>query len=121
MRIVKLDDPIKIISAKQEIETKLIEENKLENEMELQEFVKFLNLQNTIYVKDDTVVPFRIYEDILFTVATDEVIKELNEKLSIINYDFTKLKNIDMLEVYNGELDKYPFFFIINSKYYVVK
>lgn len=121
MRIVKLDDPVKIITTKQEIETKLIEENKLEKEMELQDFIKFLNLQNTIYVKDDTVVPFRIYEDILFTVATDDVIKELNETLFSFEYDFSKLKNISQLDIYNGELDKYKCFFIIDSKYYVIK
>lgn len=120
MRIVKLDDPIKIITTKQEIETKLIEENKLEKEMELQEFIKFLNLQNTIYVKDDTVVPFRIYGDILFIVAEDKTIKELNETLSSFKYDFSKLKNISQIDIYNGELDKYKFFFIIDSKYYVL-
>ena len=120
MRMVKLDDPIKIITTKQEIETKLIEENKLEKEMELQELIKFLNLQNTIYVKDDTVVPFRIYEDILFTVAEDKTIKELDETLASFKYDFSKLKNISQLDIYNGELDKYKFFFIIDSKYYVL-
>lgn len=121
MRIVKLDDPAKIIIAKQEIETKLIKENKIEKEMELQDFIKFLNLQNTIYVKDDTVVPFRIYEDILFIVAEDAVITELNEILSSFEYDFSKLQNVNQLDIYNGELDNYKFFFIKDSKYYVIK
>ena len=119
MRIIKLDDPVKIIEAKQEIESKLIEENKIDSPMELQEFIKFLDLQNTIYVKDDLVVPFRLYNDMLCIIAEDSIINTVLETLQEISYDFKKLKQISNIEVYNGELDKYKYFFIIDSKYMV--
>ena len=121
MRIIKLDDPLKIIAAKQEVESKLLEDKKIEKEFELQEFIKYLSLQNTIYVKNDTVVPFRIFDDMLFITADDTVIKEVSEYLASLSYDLSKLTEVPMVDVYNGELDSYPIFFIINSKYMVLK
>jgi hypothetical protein len=119
MRIVKLDDPIKIIESKQEIESKLIENKKIDSAMELQDFIKFLDLQNTIYVKDDLVVPFRLYDDMLFIIAENDIISEVSEILKEIEYNFSNLKQVSNSEVYSGELDKYKYFFIIDSKYMV--
>lgn len=121
MRVVELDNAINILTAKQEIEAKLIESGKIETSMELQDFIKYLNLQNTIYVKDDTVIPFRVFDDMIFLVAKGEEQKDLLDKLNLINYDFSKLTSISQDDIYLGKLDKYKFFFIIDSKYYVIE
>lgn len=119
MRIIELDNPLKILNAKQEIEKKLIEEGKIEKEMELQDFVKFLNLQETIYCKNDTVIPFRIYDDMLFFVGQNDTKNELITALESIDYKFSNTRTVPTVDVYNGELDKYEYFFIVQSKYMV--
>ena len=48
MRIIEVDDPVKIILAKQEVEQKLMDEKKLDAPMSLADFVKSLNMQNNI-------------------------------------------------------------------------
>jgi hypothetical protein len=121
MRVIELDNALSILTAKQEVEAKLIEAKKLEAPMELQDFIKYLNLQNTIYVIDDTVIPFRIFDDMIFMVAKGNEQKDLLSKLEQINYDLTSLHQISQDDIYLGKLDKYAFFFIIDSKYYVVK
>ena len=75
MRIIEVDDPVKIILAKQEVEQKLIDEKKLEEPMTLPDFVKSLNMQNNIYIKNDDVIPFSIIEDMLFIIAPKEKIE----------------------------------------------
>lgn len=121
MRIIEVDDPIKIILAKQEVEQKLMDEKKLDAPMSLPDFVKSLNMQNNIYIKNDDVIPFSIVKDMLFIVAPKEKIEEVDSALKIIDYDCSKLTEITMMQVYQGELEKYEQYFVINSKYMVKK
>ena len=97
MRIIEVDDPVKIILAKQEVEQKLMDEKKLDAPMSLQDFVKSLNMQNNIYIKNDDVIPFSIVDDKLFIIASKEKIEEVNSALkafviSVVNVLETILK-----------------------------
>ena len=121
MRIIEVDDPVKIILAKQEVEQKLIDEKKLEEPMSLPDFVKSLNMQNKIYIKNDDVIPFSIIEDMLFIIAPKEKIEEVDSALKSIDYDCSRLTEIPMMQVYQGELEKYEQYFVIGSKYMVNK
>ena len=121
MRIIEVDDPVKIILAKQEVEQKLMDEKKLDAPMSLPDFVKSLNMQNNIYIKDDDVIPFGIFEDMLFIIASKEKIEEVDSALKLINYDCSRLTEIPMIQVYQGELEKYEQYFVIDSKYMVNK
>lgn len=121
MRIIEVDDPVKIILAKQEVEQKLMDEKKIDVPMSLPDFVKYLNMQNNIYIKDDDVIPFSIFEDMLFIIASKEKIEEVDASLKAIDYDCSKLTEIPMMQVYQGELEKYDQYFVIDSKYMVKK
>ena len=121
MRIIEVDDPVKIILAKQEVEQKLIDEKKLKEPMSLPDFVKSLNMQNNIYIKNDDVIPFSIIEDMLFIIAPKEKIEEVDSALKLIDYDCSRLTEIPMMQVYQGELEKYEQYFVIGSKYMVNK
>lgn len=121
MRIIEVDDPVKIILAKQEVEQKLIDEKKLDEPMSLPDFVKSLNMQNNIYIKNDDVIPFSIIEDMLFIIAPKEKIEEVDSALKLIDYDCSRLTEIPMTQVYQGELEKYEQYFVIGSKYMVNK
>lgn len=121
MRIIEVDDPVKIILAKQEVEQKLMDEKKLDAPMSLPDFVKSLNMQNNIYIKNDDVIPFGIVDDMLFLIASKEKIEEVDYALKSIDYDCSKLTEIPMMQVYQGELEKYEQYFVIDSKYMVNK
>lgn len=121
MRIIEVDDPIKIILAKQEVEQKLMDEKKLDAPMSLPDFVKSLNMQNNIYIKNDDVIPFGIVDDMLFLIASKEKIEEVDATLKSIDYDCSRLTEIPMMQVYQGELEKYEQYFVIDSKYMVNK
>ena len=121
MRIIEVDDPVRIILAKQEVEQKLMDEKKLDAPMSLPDFVKSLNMQNNIYIKNDDVIPFSIIDDKLFIIASKEKIEEVDSALKAIDYDCSKLTEIPMMQVYQGELEKYDQYFVVDSKYMVNK
>ena len=121
MRIIEVDDPVKIILAKQEVEQKLMDEKKLDEPMSLPDFVKSLNMQNNIYIKNDDVIPFSIVDDKLFIIASKEKIEEVDSALKVIDYDCSRLTEIPIMQVYQGELEKYEQYFVIDSKYMVNK
>lgn len=121
MRIVNLNNPTDVLAVKKEIEEQLLSNSKIDSEMELQEFIQFLELQKTIYIKDDIVIPFRIYNDIVFSVFDEQQLEHLLSVLKTIKYDLSNLKEIDINKVYLGELDNYEYYFIIDSTYKVVK
>lgn len=120
MRIININNSSDFISIKDEIEAQLISENKIKSKMELQEFINFLQLQKNIYIKDDNVIPFRIYNDIILSVFDASELQHLISALEIIKYDLSNLKEIDINAVYLGELDKYEYYFIIDSTYKVI-
>lgn len=121
MRIVKLNDITEIILAKNEIENKLITDGKIENSMQLSEFIDFLKMQDKIFIKSDTVIPFSIIYDILFLPEYNEYNDELIQILEDINYNLDSLQEVPVKDVYSGSLELEDFYFIVNSKYKIKK
>lgn len=120
MRIFYLDKPTSILLAKLEIEKELKEANKIENEMELQEFINFLNLPRTIFIKDDLVVPFRVYNDMLFIVAEEKTAEMVKAVIESFNSDFNSLIKVPTKDVYTGALENEEYYFIIDSDYMII-
>lgn len=117
MRVIKLDSPFEILKAKEEVENKLIETKAIESPMELTEFINYLALQNSIYIKNDTVIPFRIIDDMMFTTSSKEEVQQVIDALNLFDGNFDKLTTVSTLDVYQGKLEKVDFYFIINSEY----
>jgi hypothetical protein len=120
MRVIKLDSPFEILKAKEEVENKLIETKVIESPMELTEFINYLGLQNSIYIKNDTVIPFRIINDMMFTTSSKEEVQQVIDALNLFDGNFDKLTTVSTLEVYQGKLEKVDFYFIINSEYKIL-
>lgn len=120
MRVIKLDSPFEILKAKEEVENKLIETKVIEAPMELTEFINYLGLQNSIYIKNDTVIPFRIIDDMMFTTSSKEEVQQVIDALNLFDGNFDKLTTVSTLEVYQGKLEKVDFYFIINSDYKIL-
>lgn len=120
MRVIKLDSPFEILKAKEEVENKLIETKVIESPMELTEFINYLGLQNSIYIKNDTVIPFRIIDDMMFTTSSKEEVQQVIDALNLFDGNFEKLTTVSTLEVYQGKLEKVDFYFIINSEYKIL-
>lgn len=120
MRIVYLYKPSSILLAKLEIEKELKEANKIENEMDIQEFINFLNLPRTIFIKDDIVVPFRVYNDMLFIVADEKTSEIVKTAIESFNCDFGSLIKVPTKDVYTGALENEEYYFIIDSDYMIV-
>lgn len=110
MKIIEVNNPEQILEAKRI----------LENTEDLQTFVNGLELQNTIFVKDDIVIPFSIKNDLLFLIADNNKDLLLNV-LNRIDYNLDSLEGISMLDVYNGKLENEEFYFIIGSDYKILK
>lgn len=110
MKIIEVNNPEQILEAKRI----------LENTEDLQTFVNGLELQNTIFVKDDIVIPFSIKNDLLFLIA-DNNKDLLLDVLNRIDYNLDSLEGISMLDVYNGKLENEEFYFIIGSDYKILK
>lgn len=120
MRVIKLDSPFEILKAKEEVENKLIETKVIESPMELTEFINYLGLQNSIYIKNDTVIPFRIIDDMMFTTSSKEEVQQVIDALNLFDGNFDKLTTVSTLEVYQCKLEKVDFYFIINSEYKIL-
>lgn len=120
MRVIKLDSPFEILKAKEEVENKLIETKVIESPMELTDFINYLGLQNFIYIKNDTVIPFRIIDDMMFTTSSKEEVQQVIDALNLFDGNFDKLTTVSTLDVYQGKLEKVDFYFIINSEYKIL-
>ena len=116
MKIVEVNKVDQILEAKSEIE--LLNPDK--PKQDLQTFINGLDMKDTIFVKDDIVIPFSIKSERLFVITEkDEHLSKLLESLQQFDYDLSKLVEIPIFDVYNGKLEKYDFYFIIVSKYKV--
>lgn len=121
MRIVNINVVEDVMFIKDKIETELLSENKITEPMDINSFVNFLDLKNNIFIKEDTVLPFKIYDNILISAGKPEELEYLESVLQGIEYNLANLSEVDINDVYLGELDKNDFYFIINSKYHIIK
>lgn len=119
MDIIDLSDAQKFVEAKKFIESALHDENSAYKEKSTPEFIDMLNMKNSIFVKDDYVVPFRIIKDKIFIVGDETSIKYASSALQEIKYNLNVLIEIPIEKVHTGRLDRYEYYFIIDSKYMV--
>lgn len=126
MRSYCINNVNDIFKAKFFIEEKLIAAGKLEEEMQLDEFVKkYFDVSKMVYLHEDDILPFAIYkiEDEVIFIYTDEDKKDLIEnKLKSMNFDFSGLKEVRNHEFYkliDPMEDKALDMFILNNKYYM--
>jgi hypothetical protein len=117
MKIIEVNKVEQILLAKQEMEIL----NPDKPKQDLQSFINGLNMKDTIFVKDDIVIPFSIINDSIYVVSEDNQLNILIERLKTFEYDLSRLTEVPVMEVYNGKLEKYDFYFIINSKYMVLE
>lgn len=92
-----LQDFLNTLLANRDISNDRIERGEIEKEMKLDEFIHYLKMDNTIWVKDsENIIPFSIVSsakaDYLFYVSNSkELPDELISELEKIKYDLSQL------------------------------
>lgn len=118
-----LQDFLNTLLANRDISNDRIERGEIEKEMKLDEFIHYLKMDNTIWVKDsENIIPFSIVSstkaDYLFYVSNSkELPDELISELEKIKYDLSQLTGKSNDEVALEKLyDKSHF--IIDKTFY---
>lgn len=117
-------DFLNLLLANRDISNYRIERGEIENEMGIDECIKFLDLAHTIYYYDENnIFPFAIYKtdkaEYLFYTGNDTSDKDkLFNVLESINYNLSNLTLKNKKEVVLEKLYEAPRF-IINSQIYV--
>ena len=115
------DYPEDFLIAKVDVERKLLEDKVIEQRMKLEEFIIYLNIQNTIYMKGQKSVAFSIQhgqdEDYIFYSLLDsdeknDLFNSFKKKLENIKYKFDSLEKIDNMELLNLDLSKQELFML---------
>lgn len=108
--------PEDFLFAKVDVERKLLEDKEIEQRMKLEEFIVYLNIQKTIYMKGQKSIAFRyiegkddnyVFYSFLDKVDNKNFFEGFKNKIEKLNFDFSSLKQVeptDMLE--EGFLDK---------------
>jgi hypothetical protein len=130
MQIVNLTKDIsKLFYVKFEIENYLTEKEEIQNPLELNEFVEWLKMPDTIYCTGDTVIPYSLVttskDTYLFTVEEDSKnIDKLISALEEIEYKTSNLIPVSNHDLYiNNAIGTAPYFVIkgqpsLNKKNY---
>jgi hypothetical protein len=116
------------VIAKNKIEAPLIEEEKLEKKMSIQEFLNFIDLSQNIFMCNDESnisIPFTISypskDDIVIIYSLDTQIEKytkiFKDNLSKINYNLNSLKQLTQLEVFEGKITDKPYYILHNDFY----
>lgn len=121
MKIYNLSNIEDIFSAKMFIEQYLLEENKIEEKMELQDFIlAYMNVSKKVYIKNDNIIPFEYHkinnEDIII-ITNNEHIDLISNALMNINYDISNLSAISNEQLHTMFSNDNYECFIIDNKY----
>ncbi|MBQ3414870.1 MAG: hypothetical protein IJH39_05890 [Clostridia bacterium] len=107
------DYPEDFLTAKVDVEHYLIETGEIEKRMRLDEFIVYLNIQKTIYMKGQKSIAFRIIkgendEYVFYSLLdNDEELFDLfKSALEKLKYDFSSLKKIEPIELIQLDLSK---------------
>ena len=112
------DYPEDFLFAKVDVEKKLIEDEKIDKRMRLEDFVLFLNIQNTVFMNDQKGIAFSIqkgldndyvFYNFLDNEDTDNTLSLFKKRLENMNYDLSKVRKLEPMEliqpdVLNGDL-----------------
>ena len=112
------------VIAKNKIERPLIESEKLEKKMSIQEFIEYVDLSKNILMLNNIsndVIPFNIYKNednyVIIYSSPNNKGDILIEHLEKINYDLNNLKQLTPFDLINGKI-KDSEYYIIDSNYY---
>ena len=107
------DYPEDFLTAKVDVEHYLIETGEIEKRMRLDEFIVYLNIQKTIYMKGQKSIAFRIIkgenDEYVFYSLLDndeELFDSFKSALEKLKYDFSSLKKIEPIELIQLDLSK---------------
>ena len=121
------DYPEDFLIAKVDVERHLIETEAIEKRMKLEEFIIYLNIQNTIYMKGQKSIAFSIQQgqsdkyvfySLLDQDENGELFESFKKKLEHLKYNFSSLNKIDNMDLLNMDLTKeelFMFNFIIHK------
>lgn len=113
------DFPEDFLIAKVDIERLLLETGAIEQRMKLEDFIVYLNIQETIYMKNQKSVAFRIIkgetDTYVFYSTLDEeegLIESFKSKLEDMKYDLSGLKKVEPMELLQMDLSNTEMFMI---------
>ncbi len=121
------DYPEDFLIAKVDVERHLIETEAIEKRMKLEEFIIYLNIQNTIYMKGQKSIAFSIQQgqsdkyvfySLLDQDENGELFESFKKKLEHLKYNFSSLNKIDNMDLLNMDLTKeelFMFNFVIHK------
>ena len=121
------DYPEDFLIAKVDVERHLIETEAIEKRMKLEEFIIYLNIQNTIYMKGQKSIAFSIQQgqsdkyvfySLLDQDENGKLFESFKKKLEHLKYNFSSLNKIDNMDLLNMDLTKeelFMFNFVIHK------
>ena len=107
--------PEDFLIAKVDVERKLLEDEVIEKRMKLEDFIIYLNIQKTIYMKGQKSIAFRIIEgqsdsyvfySLLDPVNNNDLFESFKTKLDKLQYKFDSLKKIEPMEMLQMNMDE---------------
>ena len=107
--------PEDFLIAKVDVERKLLEYEVIEKRMKLEDFIIYLNIQKTIYMKGQKSIAFRIIEgqsdsyvfySLLDPVNNNDLFESFKTKLDKLQYKFDSLKKIEPMEMLQMNMDE---------------
>ena len=110
--------PEDFLIAKVDVERYLLENKTIEQRMKLEEFIIYLNIQNTIYMKGQKSIAFSIQkgqdDDYVFYSFldgnNDELFESFKKKLEKLKFNFSSLTKIDNMDLLNMDISKEELF-----------
>jgi hypothetical protein len=119
-------DYLEMLLAKKDIEKMLIDNEEITEELDMTEFIKYLNLGSHIYCIDkNKIYPYSIvktptneYMFIVNNATTKLDYTPLFDKLNSINYDYNNLTYVDNYDIMLKDLIETPHFIINERLYY---
>ena len=125
MKIVNINDIEDLIINKYFIEQKLLENNKIESKMSIDEFINTYAKIDLIYKLQDFNIPFGFRkingEDYLFVITDDNNILDIiKNKLKLLKYNLDNLQKVNYVDLLKNEHLRDEEYIIKDSDYYKV-
>lgn len=118
------DYPEDFLFAKVDVEHHLMEIGQIEHRMKLDEFILWLNLQKTIYLRNQHSIAFRVAEGekdsyVFYSLldTDDKILEAFAHKLETLHYDLSKLTKIAPIDIMSMDLDNAELFMLDNEMY----
>ena len=125
MKIVNINDIEDLIINKYFIEQKLLEDNKIESKMSIDEFINTYAKIDLIYKLQDFNIPFGFRqingEDYLFVITDDNnMLDIIKNKLKLLKYNLDNLQKVNYEDLLKNEHLRDEEYIIKDSDYYKV-